>query len=150
MIRLTHLGLIVCLALLMSSQALVQIKTLPTAPLALKYSSVVSVSAIAMLLTVGTTFAIPVTAHALESATQGKVLFQASCAGCHAGGQNFVAPDKTLQMEALKKYRTMEPIKLQEFLQKEMPHRMLPLKFSDEDYKSVTGYVLDQALADKW
>jgi mono/diheme cytochrome c family protein len=54
----------------------------------------------------------------------GAVLFAANCAGCHAGGQKFV--------------------------QTGMPHKFMPLKFSDQDYKDVTSYVLNQALGDKW
>ena len=82
---------------------------------------------------------------------EGQVLFQANCAGCHAGGQNFMAEKKTLFKEALDKYRTTDPAKLQDFVQNGMPHKLLPLKISsDSDYASVTTFVLDQALGDKW
>ena len=82
---------------------------------------------------------------------EGKVLFQANCAGCHAGGQNFVSEKKTLFRDALEKYRTTDPVKLQDFVQKGIQHRMLPRKFSsDQDYASVIAFVLDQALGEKW
>lgn len=80
----------------------------------------------------------------------GAVLFQASCAGCHAGGQNFMAEKKTLQQAALQKYQSMDPVQLQKFVQTGMPHKMLPIKFSDQDYAEVTSFVVDQALGEKW
>jgi cytochrome c6 len=97
-----------------------------------------------------TAFALTMPVHAVD-VDHGKALFQANCAGCHAGGQNLVSEKKTLQKEALEKYRgTTDPIKIQAFLQKGMPHKMLPLKFSEEDYADATAYVLDQALGGKW
>jgi cytochrome c6 len=80
----------------------------------------------------------------------GAVLYAANCAGCHAGGQNFVAEKKTLQQAALEKYQSLDQAQLQKFVQTGMPHKFMPLKFSDQDYKDVTSYVLNQALGDKW
>ena len=58
---------------------------------------------------------------------------------------------KTLKKEAIEKYRkTTEPAKIQDFVQNGMPHKMLPLKFSEDDYSDVVAYVMDQALNDKW
>ncbi|VEU41836.1 unnamed protein product [Pseudo-nitzschia multistriata] len=34
----------------------------------------------------------------------GETVFNANCAACHAGGQNVIMPDKTLEKEALEKY----------------------------------------------
>jgi len=94
----------------------------------------------------------PVQAGAEPDLANGATLFQANCAGCHAGGQNFVAEKKTLRKEALEKFQSLDAEKLQSFVQKGMPHKFLPFsgKLSDDDYRDVTNYVLDQALGDKW
>ena len=34
----------------------------------------------------------------------GEQVFNANCAACHAGGQNVIMPDKTLEKEALESY----------------------------------------------
>mmetsp|Transcript_16732 Transcript_16732/g.13598 ORF Transcript_16732/g.13598 Transcript_16732/m.13598 type:complete len:95 (-) Transcript_16732:111-395(-) len=34
----------------------------------------------------------------------GETIFNANCAACHAGGQNVIMPEKTLEKEALDKY----------------------------------------------
>jgi cytochrome c6 len=80
----------------------------------------------------------------------GAALFTANCASCHAGGQNVMAEKKTLHKAALEKYQSLDQAQLQKFVQTGMPHKFMPLKFSDQDYKDVTSYVLDQALGDKW
>jgi cytochrome c6 len=82
---------------------------------------------------------------------KGAALFQANCAGCHAGGQNFVKEKKTLQKEALEKYLgTTDPVRIRSFVQNEMPHKLLPLKMDEKDYLDVASYVSDQALGHKW
>jgi cytochrome c6 len=80
----------------------------------------------------------------------GAALFQANCASCHAGGKNFVAEKKTLEKAALEKFQSLDQAKLQKFVQTGMPHKFLPLKFSEQDYVDSTSYVLDQAVNDKW
>jgi cytochrome c6 len=80
----------------------------------------------------------------------GVTLFTANCAACHAGGQNFMQTKKTLHKAALEQYQSLDQAQLQKFVQTGMPHKLLPLKFSDQDYTDVTSYVLDQALGDKW
>ncbi|NEO87489.1 MAG: c-type cytochrome [Spirulina sp. SIO3F2] len=47
--------------------------------------------------------AFPQTALAADTA-QGKQVFDANCAACHAGGKNAVNPAKTLQKTDLEKY----------------------------------------------
>jgi cytochrome c6 len=82
---------------------------------------------------------------------KGATLFQANCAGCHAGGQNFVQQTKTLQREALEKYLgTTDPVGIQAYVQNGMPHKLLPLKMDAKDYLDVASYVSDQALGGKW
>ena len=34
----------------------------------------------------------------------GEQVFNANCAACHAGGQNVIMPDKTLEKDALEQY----------------------------------------------
>lgn len=87
---------------------------------------------------------------ATDNVSRGRELFQSNCAGCHAGGQNFVSEKKTLQKEALEKFQSLEKEKLQKFVETGMPHKLLPLKFESSDYSNVVDYVLDQALNDKW
>jgi len=36
--------------------------------------------------------------------TAGESIFKANCAACHAGGQNVIMPEKTLEKEALDQY----------------------------------------------
>jgi cytochrome c6 len=84
---------------------------------------------------------------------QGQVLFQANCAGCHAGGNNYVSEPRTLRKDALQTYRgTVDATAIQAFVQTGMPHRLLPMKTAMDDtgYGDVVAYVLDQALGEKW
>ena len=44
-------------------------------------------------------------AHAFAGdVAAGEQVFNANCAACHAGGQNVIMPDKTLEKEALESY----------------------------------------------
>jgi cytochrome c6 len=84
---------------------------------------------------------------------KGETLFQANCAGCHAGGNNYVSEQRTLRKDALQTYRgTVDAAAIQEFVQKGMPHKLLPMKTAMDDvgYGDVVAYVLDQALGEKW
>lgn len=81
---------------------------------------------------------------------KGAELFKVNCAGCHAGGANFVSEKKTLKKEALEKFQSLDQTRLESFVKDGMPHKFLPIKFSDQDYHDSIGYVLDQALNEKW
>lgn len=87
-----------------------------------------------------------------SSVENGANLFQANCAGCHGGGNNYLAEKKTLRKDALEKFQSLDADKLQTFVQTKMPHTFLPFKkeFSDENYADAIAYVLDQAINDKW
>lgn len=66
---------------------------------------------------------------------------------------NFISEKKTLQKDALEKYLgSTDPMEIQKFVQKGMPHKLLPLarEFTDQDYGSVASYVSDQAVKGKW
>jgi cytochrome c6 len=82
----------------------------------------------------------------------GAALFQAECAGCHIGGNNVMSEKKTLKKDALEQYQSLDATKLQAFVQDKMPHSFLPFhsKWSDQDFQDAVGYVLDQAVSDKW
>lgn len=94
-----------------------------------------------------------VPAYAADADLQnGATLFQNNCAGCHAGGMNFMSEKKTLKKDALEQYRSLDQATLQSFVQQGMPHKLLPFSktMSDQDYFDATSFVLDQALNDKW
>ena len=109
---------------------------------------------------VAISFSAPAVAYADNSSTTttanvggGATLFQNNCAGCHAGGMNFIKEKKTLQKAALEKYLgSTEPIQIQNFVQGRMPHKLLPFSkdFSDQDYLDVASFVSDQARGEKW
>lgn len=82
----------------------------------------------------------------------GAALFQANCAGCHAGGMNFLSEKKNLKKEALEQYQSLDQAQIQKFVQQGMPHKLLPFSktLTDKDYFDTTSYVLDQAVNDKW
>ena len=84
---------------------------------------------------------------------QGQVLFQANCAGCHAGGNNYVKEKRTLRKEDMQQYRgSTDQAVITNFVQNGMPHKLLPMRtpMEEKDYNDVVAYVLDQALGEKW
>lgn len=85
--------------------------------------------------------------------TQGQVLFQANCAGCHAGGNNYIQEKRTLRKDAIQQYRgSTDQAVIANFVQNGMPHKLLPMKtpMEEKDYNDVVAYVLDQAVGEKW
>ena len=81
---------------------------------------------------------------------RGNQAFTASCAGCHAGGQNFVNEKKTLQKEALDKFVGLDEEKVQAFFKGSFVHKVVGGKLSDQEIADVATYVVDQAKGDKW
>ena len=78
----------------------------------------------------------------------GEQIFNANCAACHAGGQNVIMPDKTLEKEALEQYlaggRTSKAIVTQVANGKNaMP--AFGGRLSDEDIEDVAAYVLAES-----
>jgi cytochrome c6 len=78
----------------------------------------------------------------------GEQIFNANCAACHAGGQNVIMPEKTLEKEALDQYlaggRTAKAIQTQVTNGKNaMP--AFGGRLSDEDIENVAAYVLKEA-----
>jgi cytochrome c6 len=92
------------------------------------------------------------TAHAADVAA-GSRLFQATCSSCHAGGQNLIAKEKTLDKETLERYVGTDPSDIQQYMRYDFLHRGAHLfggNLSEKDFENVVAYVLDQALENKW
>jgi cytochrome c6 len=95
----------------------------------------------------------PTPAWSQVDIAKGETLFQANCAGCHAGGNNYVSEKRTLRKDAIQQYRgSTDQSTIINFVQNGMPHKLLPMKspMNDKDYSDVVAYVLDQALGEKW
>lgn len=110
--------------------------------------------------------AIPTPAFAASNDIErGSTLFFANCAGCHAGGLNFVQENKTLKKEALAKFvmgssgtspDDLNQATVQQWVMKSGQHNRIVFykapggKLSEQDWADVTTFVVDQALNDKW
>merc|ERR1712151_1278143 len=80
----------------------------------------------------------------------GEQVFNANCAACHAGGQNVIMPEKTLEKEALDQYlaggRKVESVVTQVTNGKNaMP--AFGGRLSDDDITNVATYVIKTAEA---
>mmetsp|Transcript_14323 Transcript_14323/g.20845 ORF Transcript_14323/g.20845 Transcript_14323/m.20845 type:complete len:134 (+) Transcript_14323:239-640(+) len=80
----------------------------------------------------------------------GEKIFNANCAACHAGGQNSVVPDHTLEKAAIEKYLTGG------FAEKSVAYQVtngknaMPAfggRLSDEDIANVATYVISTSEA---
>lgn len=83
----------------------------------------------------------------------GEQVFSANCAACHAGGQNVIMPEKTLQKDALDQYLAGGRKEASVIMQVTNGKNAMPAfggRLSDEDIANVASYVLDQADGDKW
>mmetsp|Transcript_23850 Transcript_23850/g.29341 ORF Transcript_23850/g.29341 Transcript_23850/m.29341 type:complete len:172 (-) Transcript_23850:78-593(-) len=104
--------------------------------------------------------AFPLSAEAQIDITRGGEIFTGNCAGCHAGGMNFVKENKNLKKEALEKFVSpgLDQPEVQSWLMKSGQHQKLVFfkapsgngKLTEADYADVTSYVVDQAVGDKW
>mmetsp|Transcript_20527 Transcript_20527/g.44677 ORF Transcript_20527/g.44677 Transcript_20527/m.44677 type:complete len:132 (+) Transcript_20527:145-540(+) len=75
----------------------------------------------------------------------GELVFNANCAACHAGGQNVIMPDKTLEKEALEKYLTGGRNEKAIMYQVTNGKNAMPAfggRLSDEDIADVATYVI--------
>jgi len=75
----------------------------------------------------------------------GEKIFDANCAACHAGGQNVIMPEKTLEKEALDQYlaggRSEKSVRTQVTNGKNaMP--AFGGRLSDEDIENVAAFVI--------
>lgn len=126
--------------------------TKPSSLIAPKSTSHFTVGALATMIALAP-FMIGVrSAHAGDVAA-GQQIFQANCAACHAGGQNAVVKEKTLQSDALAQNVGLDAAKIKSFVQNSGIHRgalMFGGKLSDDDFTNVASFVLDQAVENKW
>ena len=80
----------------------------------------------------------------------GEQIFSANCAACHAGGQNVIMPEKTLEKEALDAYLAGGRSEKSIITQVTSGKNAMPAfggRLSDEDIANVAGYVISQAEA---
>lgn len=75
----------------------------------------------------------------------GEQIFSANCAACHAGGQNVIMPDKTLEKEALDQYLAGGRSAGSIVTQVTNGKNAMPAfggRLSDDDIKDVAAYVM--------
>jgi cytochrome c6 len=75
----------------------------------------------------------------------GEQVFNANCAACHAGGQNVIMPEKTLEKEALDQYLAGGRSEKSIVNQVTNGKNAMPAfggRLSDEDISNVAAYVI--------
>ena len=80
----------------------------------------------------------------------GEQVFNANCAACHAGGQNVIMPEKTLEKEALDQYLAGGRSEASVMTQVTNGKNAMPAfggRLSDEDISNVATYVIKSAEA---
>ena len=80
----------------------------------------------------------------------GETVFNANCAACHAGGQNVIMPEKTLEKEALDQYLAGGRSEKSIITQVTNGKNAMPAfggRLSDEDIANVAAYVIKTAEA---
>ncbi len=80
----------------------------------------------------------------------GEQVFSANCAACHAGGQNVIMPEKTLEKEALDQYLAGGRNEAAVVTQVTNGKNAMPAfggRLSDEDIANVASYVISSAEA---
>jgi len=100
---------------------------------------------------------VPFSANAADI-SQGKVVFEQSCAGCHKGGGNAMAKEKTLTQDAIQNFlgydgETASETDISRFVKDSNVHRgalAFSARLTDADYANVAAYIYDQAMLDKW
>ena len=87
----------------------------------------------------------------LGDARAGERVFSANCAACHAGGWNVIAPDKTLDKQALSDNLMLSTPAIER--QVTNGKNAMPAfggRLSDDEIKNVADYVLQQAESRSW
>lgn len=102
---------------------------------------------------VGAAAAVVATSPALAGDVgAGETVFNANCAACHAGGQNVIMPEKTLEKEALESYLSGGFNEKAVMTQVTGGKNAMPAfggRLSDEDIANVASYVI-QSAKDGW
>jgi len=96
--------------------------------------------AIAFGVAVGPAYGIDVVA-----VTAGETIFAANCAACHAGGQNVIMPEKTLEKEALDQFLAGGRSEKSVMTQVTNGKNAMPAfggRLSDENIANVASYVI--------
>ena len=76
----------------------------------------------------------------------GEQVFNANCAACHAGGQNVIMPEKTLEKDALDSYLAGGRNEKSVMTQVTNGKNAMPAfggRLSDEDIANVASYVIE-------
>ena len=82
----------------------------------------------------------------------GEQVFNANCAACHAGGQNVIMPEKTLEKEALEQYLTGGMNEKSVVMQVTNGKNAMPAfggRLGDDEIENVAAYVIKSA-KDGW
>jgi len=87
---------------------------------------------------------------AFADAAAGAQVFSGNCAACHAGGQNVIMPEKTLQQDALEEY--LDGGANEAAVRKQVTNgkNAMPAfggRLSDDDIANVATYVIATAKA---
>ena len=83
----------------------------------------------------------------------GEKIFEGNCAACHAGGQNVIQNEKTLQKDALVEYLAGGFKETSIVTQVTNGKGAMPAfggKLGEDDIANVAAYVYDQSNGDKW
>ena len=83
----------------------------------------------------------------------GEKIFEGNCAACHAGGQNVIQNEKTLQKDALTEYLAGGFKEASIVTQVTNGKNAMPAfggKLNSDDISNVAAYVFDQANGAKW
>ena len=102
-----------------------------------------------------TTLAVGIAAAPANAAdiANGKQIFEGNCAACHAGGQNVIQVEKTLQKEALEEYLAGGLKESSIITQVTNGKNAMPAfggRLADSDIQDVAAYVYDTATGNKW
>lgn len=87
---------------------------------------------------------------ALGNPDEGQLVFDGNCAACHAGGQNNVIPEKTLEKASIEKYLEGGYNEAAILKQVRNGKGAMPAwegRLDDEDIVDVVAYVLQQSAA---
>ena len=116
-----------------------------------------------LLLLLSLTFSLlPADANAAENVNvaRGSEIFTGNCAGCHAGGMNFIKEKKNLKKDALERFvsPSLDGDEVKDWVMKSGQHQRLIFlkapsgngKLADADFADVTAFIVDQAIGDKW
>ena len=125
------------------------ISTFSTKNEQIQYSLAAPIAVSAMIFSL-----LPLPSMAAEgNIASGKEIFTSTCGGCHAGGQNFAKPNKTLQKEAIEKYvGSLDEDKVEDYFRKQFVHKVIvkDKDLQDQQITDAITYVVDQATNEKW